>query len=71
MNYLEARMKALTVPWKTVPCGTPNCWCLMIYPDSSIFFDDEEEYYIIGSGGVHSEIANHIVACHNNMLNKS
>lgn len=68
MNYEEAMALALNVPWKTTKCEADTCWCLMIEPKVKIECDEDEEIYIIGSGGIHKEAAEHIVAVHNESL---
>lgn len=69
MNYQEAKAKALTVKWKTVPCHQgETCWCRMIEPAEKIEFTEKdftEELTLIGSGSVNTEVAEHIVKLHN------
>lgn len=68
MNYEEATKHAMTVRWKTAECGTPDCWCRMILTEEPVIYEhngSEDEIYIIGSGAVPKDYAEHIVKLHN------
>lgn len=47
--------------WKTEECGTTDCWCRMIVPVNP----DDKDDFIIPSGSINKEIAEHIVSLHN------
>jgi hypothetical protein len=42
----EAAEKATPGPWRTEPCGTPNCWCEVVVSDVQ---DQEECIFPSGS----------------------
>ena len=69
MEYKEAMAKALTVKWKTTPCTTgEECWCRIIEPVEKMEDKDGNEIYIIGSGGISKDHAEHIVRIHNAII---
>lgn len=70
MNYQEAKQHSLTVKWKTTPCQVgESCWCCIVEPEQEIKDDDGNEIYIVGSGSISKEYAEHIVKLHNDSLN--
>ena len=52
--------------WKTEECGTADCWCRLIVPVDP----DDKDDFVIPSGSVSREIAEHIVKLHNDDLEK-
>jgi hypothetical protein len=71
MNYTEAKELSLKVKWRTEPCTQgEECWCRQIIPDQEIVAEGGEEIYIVGSGSIAKEYAEHIVKLHNESLNK-
>lgn len=72
MTYNEALAKSLTVKWKTIPCSSSGeeCWCRIILPIDEIKDDQENEIYIVGSGSINKEYAEHIVKIHNEYIDK-
>lgn len=74
MTYKEALQKLKEIPWKTEPCHVgEECWCRVIVPVEKIEYlvgDMVEEAYIIGSGEVNTDMAEHIVEVHNKSLKK-
>lgn len=69
ISYDEAFKKSLSVKWKTLECGSPNCWCLMVAPVETIPFGNDDEFYIATSGTLDREIAEYIVKLHNGKIN--
>lgn len=69
MTYQEALKHALTVPWKTVTCdeGT-RCWCRGITPVDMVADSDDNKVYIVATGEMQKEHAEHIVKLHNESL---
>lgn len=65
MTYKEALAYSFTVEWKTTPCETSDCWCMMIEPATEIKDDDGHEIYIAGAGSIPKDYAEHIVKLHN------
>ncbi len=73
MTYKEARDLSLVVKWKTRECGTRprgECWCMLIEPKKKIVDDNGEEIYIVGSGCISRQHAEHIVRIHNKWVDK-
>ena len=71
MNYKEAVEYSLTVKWKITLCPSgKKCWCRIIEPEQEIKDDDGNEIYIIGSGCISKDYAEHIVKLHNDSLVK-
>ncbi len=70
MNFEEAKKLSLEVEWKTTPCNSgEKCWCRIIEPVVPILYDDEiEEIYIVHSGSISEEYAEHIVKLHNEFV---
>jgi len=69
MTYTEAMEHALKVKWKVSLCSSgKECWCRTIEPEKKINNLDDEEVYIIGSGSITKEHAEHIVKIHNESL---
>ncbi len=69
MTYEEAHNYALTVEWEAVPCSQGEfCWCKMIQPKEPIKDEDGEDIWIVSSGSVRKEDAEHIVKLHNAYL---
>lgn len=72
MNYKEAVEYCLTVKWKTTVCNSGDeCWCRIIEPEEEIKYDNGKDIYIIGSGSMPKEYAEHIVKIHNDSLEKN
>jgi hypothetical protein len=75
MNYEEAIQKSLTVKWKVDTCSQgEQCWCRVIKCEEPLMFKekeylDEDEYYIVGTGDLNKETAEHIVKIHNQTIN--
>jgi len=66
MNYQEAMQHALKVDWKVSLCHEgKECWCRVIEPKEKIISSEDEEIYIVGSGSISKEHAEHIVNVHN------
>ena len=68
MNYEEANKHALAVRWKTEECGTKDCWCRMIVPESPVIFEHngtDDEIYVVGAGAISKDYAEHVVKIHN------
>lgn len=71
MTFEEAREQLLSSYWKTEPCGTENCWCLMVSPVEPILYDDDKkEMYVSGAGELSKDIAEYIVSLHNERLER-
>lgn len=69
MTYKEAQEKALSVRWKTSICFSgEECWCKVIEPEEPIKDNHGEDIYIVPSGSISKEYAEHIVKLHNNSL---
>ena len=77
MTYEEVKQKALEVKWKVSNCKQgAQCWCRIIEPLHKLFYTEngfdgaeyEEEYYIVGSGAINTESAEHIVEIHNQFI---
>lgn len=76
MNYEEAQNKAFKVEWIAKECSSKDCWCGVIFPKEPIIYNnkigdyisDDEEFYIVGSGSINKEFAEHIVKLHNESL---
>lgn len=73
ITYEEAIEKAIKSLWKVEECGTEDCWCACIGPAEKIKYQDRpggyiEEIYIVPSGSLTKEIANHLVNLHNNEI---
>lgn len=72
--YKEALEKSLTARWKVEPCHQgESCWCRMIVPEEDIVWQSfhagpDEEFYLVGSGSIGKEVAEHIVKIHNQSL---
>lgn len=72
MTYEEATQYSLTVKWKTSTCSEgARCWCRMIEPEEEIKDNKGNEIYIVGSGCVPKDYAEHIVKLHNASLNNN
>lgn len=70
LTYKEAMALALEKPWKLTPCETGDeCWCRMVEPAERIEDKDGNEIYIVGSGRIPKEFAEHFVKLHNDSLN--
>jgi hypothetical protein len=73
MNYAEAKKVGLGVRWKVEMCSQGEaCWCRGIIPETPITYTDgdfEEELYIVGTGELDIDTAEHIVRLHNQSLN--
>lgn len=69
MTYKKALQESLTVEWKISLCPQGEvCWCRVIEPKNPITYQDGEllsELYIVGSGNIHKEVAEHLVRIHN------
>ena len=70
MTYQEALKKSFQVKWKIGTCSEgEECFCRTIKPIEPILYEDSTqwvlEYYIVGSGRLHKEIAEHFVKLHN------
>ena len=68
MTYKQAQEHSLTVPWRTFECSTPDCWCRGVGPVDPIEDEDGNDVFIIPSGVVTKECAEHIVELHNKSL---
>ena len=68
LTYKEAEKKLLTVEWKLEECGTKDCWCSIIVPKEKIENIDDEDIYVLPSGAITTELAEHIVKIHNESL---
>ncbi len=72
MTYQEAIDKSLTVKWETGMCSQGEvCWCRTVKPVDPILFQDGEdlqEYYVVRSGEMNKETAEHFVKLHNEKL---
>jgi len=69
MEYEEAIEYSITVKWKTSYCSEGrNCWCRIIEPIEKIQDKDDNEIYIVGSGCIPKEYAEHLVKIHNESL---
>jgi hypothetical protein len=69
MNYKEGIEKSLTVKWKVSLCQNgKGCWCRIIEPKSEIKVGKDEKIYIVNSGSLPKEHAEHIVKLHNKSL---
>ena len=70
LTYAEAKALSLTVKWKIGTCTQgEQCWCRTIEPTEKITDQNDEEIYIVGSGCMTTDCAEHIVALHNKSLN--
>ena len=56
----------LEVEWRTEPCNQPDCWCAIITTNE--VDEDGEERYVVASGAIPKEYAEHIVKIHNEGL---
>ena len=56
------------VRWKVVECDTKNCWCACIYPEVTIKDEEGDKRFIVGSGCIPKENAEHIVNIHNDFI---
>jgi hypothetical protein len=68
MTYQEAIEKSFQVKWKVGTCSQgEECWCRTIKPIEPIFFEDggNAEYYVVGTGELRKETAEHFVKLHN------
>ena len=72
MTYQEAIEKSFTVKWKTGTCSQgEKCWCRTVEPLEPILFEDGDtltEYYVVRSGEMLKETAEHFVKLHNETL---
>ena len=65
----EADDLSYTMEWKTVECGSENCWCRMIETVTPIVVAMEnydDEFYVVPAGSVDTRLADYIVSLHNN-----
>jgi len=73
LTYSEAMALALQKPWKLTLCEEGDkgekCWCRMVEPEERIEDKDGNEIYIVGSGRIPKEFAEHFVKLHNESLN--
>lgn len=69
MNHEEAKSLSLKVRWKTQECNSGSeCWCRLIVPEVPITYEYSgitDEIYIVGSGSLPKDYAEHIVELHN------
>ena len=68
MTYQEAINKSLTLKWKVGTCSQgEECWCRTITCDPPLMYEEvgDEEFYVVGSGQIMKEVAEHIVNIHN------
>jgi hypothetical protein len=69
MTYQEAINKSLTLKWKVGTClQGEECWCRIITCDPPLMYEEvgvEEEFYVVGSGQIMKEVAEHIVNIQN------
>lgn len=72
MTYQEAIEKSLSVKWEIGLCSQgKDCWCRTIKPVDPILFQDGEdlqEYYVVRSGEMNKETAEHFVKLHNEKI---
>jgi hypothetical protein len=68
MTYQEAINESLTLKWKVGTCSQgEECWCRTITCDPPLMYEEvgDEEFYVVGSGQIMKEVAEHIVNIHN------
>lgn len=66
MNYQEAVYLSLLVKWKVTFCDQgEKCWCRGIEPETPIISKDGERVYVVRTGEILREHAEHIVELHN------
>ena len=59
----------LVMPWEVESCHVgDDCWCRLIVPKEECFFDEATEAWVIPSGSLDTDTAEHIVELHNNHL---
>ena len=69
LTYQEAHALALTVEWEVLTCDEgEECWCRMINTKEKIIDENNDEIYIIPSGCLATEYAEHFVELHNQSL---
>lgn len=69
MNYEDLLKKSLKVEWKVSLCPSGlECWCRVIEPKEPLIDNEENEFYIVGSGSIPKEHAEHIVKLHNEKI---
>jgi|LakMenEpi03Aug12_release.lakeMendotaPanAssembly.Ray.scaffolds.fasta_scaffold652304_2 hypothetical protein len=70
MTYEETKLKLLTLPWKRVKCTQETCWCAGITTEQPVEFEDDE-LYVVRTGSMYKEVADHIIKIHNETLIKN
>lgn len=66
MEHREALEYCNTIKWKLSTCTQgEECWCRIVEPVEEVKDSEGNEIYIIGSGSVMKESAEHIVKVHN------
>ena len=70
LTYDERVKLSLKTKWKITTCRAGEvCQCRLIVPETEIYDKDGNEIYIVGSGCMPKEYAEHVVKLHNESLN--
>jgi hypothetical protein len=66
---ITSSAELLDVRWKTVICNAgEKCWCRCVVPEHPVVYDNGMEAFIVGSGELCKELAEHVTALHNAWL---
>ena len=64
--------RLIEAKWKIEPCfAGDKCWCRTIVPTEKMYYNtkgEPDEMYVIGTGVIGKEMAQHIVSTHNQYI---